>query len=529
MADAATLILLVRAALTITDQTASSMHLPLLGTLDPTQVLSATACLAVVNIALHRLVANMNARISSEVLFQTRDSAIRAYFSATWPRQAADKEGAFQETISTLSQQASLLALTLVNACVAALGLLALLAAALTQNAVVTVLTVAVGALIFTALRPLARLTRRRATQFVDGNSYFAEEIARAAGMSMEHRLFGTAARVQETLSTSNRRVTNDLFHTRALSRFAATLHQDIAILLLIAALILLDSAEGSHLGGVGTALILVIRSISYAQQIQGNLQALHEQHPSLIELKKRVESFASSLDQRGTTPVPQIRQIELLGVGYTYDGKSQALAEIDLKISRSKVIGIAGPSGGGKSTLLQVLTGLRLPTSGQVLVNGIPQTQLAPADWSRLVACVPQEPRLMEGTIADNIRFFREISDDEVQRAARQANVLEEVLRMPAGFETMLGPRGGGLSGGQKQRLAIARALVGNPDVLVMDEPTSALDRRSETAIRDSIAALRRTMTILIVAHRPTTLQICDSILTIDGGKITTTVSNRD
>jgi ABC-type multidrug transport system fused ATPase/permease subunit len=142
---------------------------------------------------------------------------------------------------------------------------------------------------------------------------------------------------------------------------------------------------------------------------------------------------------------------------------------------------------------------------------------------WSRHVAFVAQDASLFTGTVAENIRFFREgIADSTLEDAARQANILADIERLPQGFETHLGERGSQLSGGQRQRLSIARALAGGPELLVLDEPTSALDARSEALIRDAIARLKGKATVVIIAHRLSTLNMCDRIMVVEDGQVT-------
>ena len=142
---------------------------------------------------------------------------------------------------------------------------------------------------------------------------------------------------------------------------------------------------------------------------------------------------------------------------------------------------------------------------------------------WSGRVAFMAQDALLFTGTVAENIRFFRDGIDDEALRtAARQANVLGDIEALPRGFDTHLGERGTQLSGGQRQRLSIARALAGRPELLVLDEPTSALDGRSEALIRDTMAALKGAVTVVVIAHRMSTLDICDRIMVIEDGRLT-------
>jgi ABC-type multidrug transport system fused ATPase/permease subunit len=164
----------------------------------------------------------------------------------------------------------------------------------------------------------------------------------------------------------------------------------------------------------------------------------------------------------------------------------------------------------------------LRDPTSGRILVNGTDASGQSRDDWYRLVTFVPQDARLFAGSVAENIRFFRpDVDRSDIERAAKLAHLHDDVASWPEGYDTFVGERGGQLSGGQQQRLCIARALVGDPDVIVLDEPTSSLDVRSEALIRDTIAELAPRKTVVVIAHRLSTLTACDRIIVILDGRI--------
>lgn len=181
------------------------------------------------------------------------------------------------------------------------------------------------------------------------------------------------------------------------------------------------------------------------------------------------------------------------------------------------------GPSGAGKSTFAQLLLGLRSPTVGSVTVNGVQLTSVDRTWWTRHVAFVPQDPLLLTGTVAENILFLRDgLTAADLTRSARQANILDDIQRLSDGFDTHLGQRGSQLSGGQRQRMSIARALVSAPSLVVLDEPTSALDGHSEALIRDTLADLKGQVTIVLIAHRMSTLDLCDRIMVIEHGRVT-------
>ena len=223
-----------------------------------------------------------------------------------------------------------------------------------------------------------------------------------------------------------------------------------------------------------------------------------------------------------GGQPVGAISRIEVQHVTFAYPGDQAVLHDLTLTIEQREIIGIVGPSGGGKSTLVQVLLGLRDPQEGRILADGRDIAELDRAEWSRKVTFVPQSAHLIAGSVADNIRFLRdEVTDEEVERAARLAHLHDDVMGFEDGYNRQVGEQGGHLSGGQQQRLCIARALVENPDVFILDEPTSALDVRSEHLIRETLLALKERMTVIVVAHRLSTLDICDRIMVIQAGEL--------
>ena len=198
------------------------------------------------------------------------------------------------------------------------------------------------------------------------------------------------------------------------------------------------------------------------------------------------------------------------------------SLEGVSLTIGAGETVGVIGPSGAGKSTLVQLLLGVRDPTTGSVTVGGVDLTDVDRSWWTRRVAYVAQDALLFTGTVAENIRFLRDdIDDDALRRAAEQAHVLAEIEALPESFGTHLGERASQLSGGQRQRLSIARALVGRPELLILDEPTSALDVRSESLIRQTIADLHGETTVVIIAHRMSTLEMCDRLLVVEDGRL--------
>jgi ABC-type multidrug transport system fused ATPase/permease subunit len=217
-------------------------------------------------------------------------------------------------------------------------------------------------------------------------------------------------------------------------------------------------------------------------------------------------------------------RSVELSHVSFSYgDERGVALDDVSLTVTRGTSVGIVGATGSGKSTLVDVLLGLLAPDEGRVLVDG-QDVRGRERAWQRRVGYVPQDIALLDDTLRRNVAFGvpdAAIEDARVADALRHALVLDVVDAWPAGLDTVLGERGARLSGGERQRVAIARALYHDPDVLVLDEATSALDTQTEQALVSAIDALRGEKTLVVVAHRLSTVQHCTSVVFLQDGRV--------
>lgn len=218
--------------------------------------------------------------------------------------------------------------------------------------------------------------------------------------------------------------------------------------------------------------------------------------------------------------------ELELSDVTYAYPGhKKKVLNHIKLQIPRGARIGFVGPSGGGKSTLIDLIMGLLTPSGGEMRVDGVSLTAQNIAQWRKRVAHVPQSIYLLDASVRENIAFgvtSHEIDEARIQRCIAMAQLTETMADLPEGLYTVIGERGVLLSGGQRQRIGIARALYRQADILVLDEATSALDNATEQRVITALQEIGPGVTVLMVAHRLTTLAQCDRIVHIENGRIT-------
>jgi subfamily B ATP-binding cassette protein HlyB/CyaB len=227
---------------------------------------------------------------------------------------------------------------------------------------------------------------------------------------------------------------------------------------------------------------------------------------------------------QGGQATLPPIRgdvAVDAVTFRYRVDGQP-VLREVSLSIPAGQVLGIVGSSGSGKSTLAKLIQRLYVPEAGRVLVDGVDLAMVDPAWLRRQIGVVLQENVLFNRTARENIALGDPgMSMERVIAAAQLAGAHEFILQLPEGYETVIGERGASLSGGQRQRVAIARALVGNPRILIFDEATSALDYESEAAIQANMRSITHGRTVILIAHRLSTLRDADRIVVIERGQL--------
>ena len=216
-------------------------------------------------------------------------------------------------------------------------------------------------------------------------------------------------------------------------------------------------------------------------------------------------------------------KEIEFKNVGFSYDDGVEVLSDVNLTVKRGKTIAIVGPSGAGKTTLVDLLPRFYDPCQGAVLIDGIDTRDMKAWDLRAKLGIVTQEAILFNDTVYNNIAFgLKDVSEAEVMNAAKVANAHEFIVQMEEGYHTSIGEDGGKLSGGQRQRISIARAILHNPPILILDEATSALDAESEKLVQEALFKLMENRTSLIIAHRLSTIQYADEIVVMEGGKIT-------
>jgi len=292
-----------------------------------------------------------------------------------------------------------------------------------------------------------------------------------------------------------------------------------LAVLLIGALRISAGGLSGSGFSSFITALLILIDPIS---RLITNFNEFQQGQASLGRLREIEREPMERPDRADAKPLPPLRGgLQLQQVSFGYQADQPVLHDLSLQVQPGQVVALVGPSGAGKTTLFSLLLRFNEAQQGKLLLDGMDLADLRACELRRAVALVPQQTTLFSGTVAEAIRFGRQASDGEVRRAAQLANAADFIEALPGGYNARVEERGSNFSGGQLQRLAIARAMLGNPAVLLLDEATSALDAEAEAAVQRGLDQAMEGRTVLVIAHRLSTVQEADRILFLERGRI--------
>lgn len=521
LAEAVFLVTITRLAFAITD---GDDRVGILAdwyvTIDQTLLLAVG--LVTVRIVLSAAAIWMTAVVSTSAVARLRRRLAHAFLSSSWEIQQDQQGGTLQQLLTEFGAKASTVmngvSSTVVSVC-NLLGMLGLALAVDPPGSVVMLVSIAVFAAV---LLPVRNAVRRRAKARNQANMALATRVNETSQLGMELHVFNVQDRAEKRLIERIDEAQDRARRLQVANSSMSTVYSGLAYFALIAALAVGARSDASSLTSLGAVMLVMLRSLSYGQKLQGAYLGVVEASPAIDELREHL----SVLDEGGRTDrnvgVGSVGVIEAERVSFAYPDGRAVLHEVSFRIEPNEVVGIVGPSGGGKSTLVQLLLGLRDPQLGSIRSDGRDIGEFSRPEWARKVTFVPQSPQFIDGSVADNIRFLRaDLSEDALIEAARLAYLHDDIMKFPEGYERQVGQRGGHLSGGQQQRLCIARALVEHPDVLILDEPTSALDVKSEHQVRSTLERLRASMTIVIIAHRLSTLDMCDRIMVIQDGQL--------
>jgi ATP-binding cassette subfamily B protein len=454
-------------------------------------------------------------------LNSVRRETYSAYAGARWDLQSSEPEGRLQQFLTAHVNRVGIRALQVSAAISAFVSFLAYLLSAVLVEPIAALAMLAGVFFIGILLVPITRLTRRLSRENAAITTQYSQEVSQAVRMTREIKVFAVTQPVSSIVIGTAEAAERIGYRSRLLARLTPSVYQYSALALVLIGISTLSGGSTGHASQLGAIVVLLVRSLSYGQQFNTALQQMAEAQPFIDAVRELETEYRAHPEEHGEERLNAVAELALADVSYHYGDGVIVLDALSLDLTSGECLGIVGPSGSGKSTLVQILLRLREPTAGRYLVNEVDAGSFDDDSWAANVVLVPQDNALLHGTVAENIRFYRDhLSDDQIRAAARLAHIHEDIEDFPEGYDSVIGPGARDLSGGQRQRIGLARALAGEPTLLILDEPTSALDMRSEELIQQTLRELRGRVTLVIVAHRVPTLAICDRILVLDRGK---------
>ena len=476
----------------------------------------------VVSTALRVFVSHLQTSAVAQWERARRDDLAVSLLGARWPAQArwsgAEAIEAFGQTIAVAANglHAQISFLNAITTIVVLVGV------AIVVHPTAALLILALGGLLNAGLRPISRAVQRTSSGLLAAKKDQANTVGEVMNLSREVRMYAADDWARSELDRASSGVSDQRRRTTFLSTMSPNLYRAGGMLMIAVLLAAVAAIDDPNLATLGSSAFLLLRSVASGQSAQASYQRMIQGRIHVADVASSVRHFTAERIEPTGAPVGAIGTLKLEDVTYRYTDGEQALTDVSLEFNMGTKIGIVGPSGSGKSTLAQVILRLREPTKGLVTVDARDATEFALESWHQAVAFVPQAPRLMYATIADNIAFWRDqVSSDDVMAAANAAGLNSTIDSLPDGYDTVVGPESRDLSGGQLQRLGIARALAGRPQVLVLDEPTSALDAHSEQVVEDTLAAMAGEVLVIVIAHRMTTVEGCDRIVVLSDGHV--------
>ena len=390
-------------------------------------------------------------------------------------------------------------------------------------SASITLLTLIFGGILFFVFKPLFFKTRKIAQEigltFKMVAHHIGENIMGAKIVkitSTEEKVIEKSADYFEKLRTARIKMG---FYSYSLGSFL----EPVGIAFIGLLFMFFYRSPDFNIVSFGVVVYLIQKLFFYIQSTQTQIQGFNGLIPYMeIVSEYRKDAVANKEISHGPSQFSFNRMLEFKKVKFSYGKERVILSDINFSVKNGEVVGIIGPSGAGKTTIVDLMLRLFSPQSGEILLDDKNISEINLKEWRRSIGYVPQDVFLLNDTIENNIKFYDDsIAKETIIQASKMANIYETIEKLPDKFDTIVGERGVKLSGGQRQRVVLARALVRKPQILILDEATSAIDIESEKLIQEAIYKLRGKITILIIAHRLSTITNSDKIVIVDEGRV--------
>lgn len=465
----------------------------------------------------------IKAKITTDYEEKTRSSLFKHILSANWPYLIKQKLGHL-ETVLMIDVPASKSLLDQISQTIMVATSLAIyILVAINISLPITLITLVVGAIIFLIFKPLIYRVKMLSYEQIVINKETAHHVSQ--------NILGLKTVKSMMIGDKMTRLASQFFKSLKRLAIKASLIKSLTSsfivpisVIFISAIFAFSYKSSDFNFAVLIAVVYLIQKIFvYFQQVQKNLQTLNESVPHLRSVLN-YESLAKEHREinSGKQEFTFNQSLKFQNISFAYTDKQPVFKNINLTINQGEMIGLIGPSGVGKTTLVDLILRLLEPTSGEILVDNKNAKDVNLNSWRKNIGYVSQDMFLINDTIENNIRFYdSSLTSANIVQAAKMANIHKFIESTPDKFKTAIGERGIMLSAGQRQRIVIARVLARQPKLLILDEATSALDNESEVKIQEVIKKLKGKTTVLVIAHRLSTVIDCARLIVIENGRI--------
>ena len=461
--------------------------------------------------------------ISADFLGKESEEVLRRTLLSSWAYSLKQKMGTMHNTLVRDIQQSGSLLSSVAQIVQSFSGFFMYLLVSINISPTMTLYTLGGGAVLLIVLRPFLRRGRRIGEQAAGVEKRFAQFLSEHI-IGMKSIKASGVERAAIADGSAHIRLLRRLSIRQSFVRSASgSFFQPLSIVFVVVLYVLTYQTPEFNIISFAASLYLIQKMFTYLESGQNALQVTSELMPyaqNVVLSKRTLDLHRESSE--GQAPFVLAKELSFDHISFSYEENKSILEDVSFILPAGHTVGLIGPSGSGKTSVADLLLRLFEPKSGSILLDGVPSSSISLSEWRSNIGYVSQDVFLLNSTIEENIRFYNKaLTIKDIEEAAKQANIYDFIIGLPEGFETITGDRGVMLSGGQRQRIALARALAGKPSLLILDEATSALDHDSEKLIHESIKALRGKITVLIIAHRPSTIAEADSILVLHSGQI--------
>lgn len=469
------------------------------------------------------LFSQIGTRVSIDFETSTRIYLYKKALLGNWPHLLKQKIGHLENILMFDLRTSTKIMQEFTSLILDFTGLITYAVVAFSISRFITSITLLVGGLLFLFLQPIRIRTRRNTRQQNSLNKSIAHHVNEHIFGLKSIKAFGIekeVARKGEEFFDEIGRIT---LQQSILKNIVGAILSPISMIFIVIIFFFSYGRPTFNLAIFAATIYLIQRIFIHTNSFQKTSHLISDLSPSLSNVYNLLQTSEKYLEKdSGNLAFTFSDSLKFRNISFSYTSERPVLAGVSFEIKKGEMVGISGPSGAGKTTIVDLLLRLLLSNSGEILLDGKNINEIKINEWRRNIGYVPQDDFLLNDTISNNIRFYdSSITQGDIVDAAKSANIYKFISGLKEGFDTQVGERGVSLSGGQKQRIVMARALARKPQILVLDEATSSLDHKSEEAIMDAIKLLKGRVTIVSIAHRPSTIMISDKLLAIVDGKV--------